>query len=220
MINIVKIVGEKKENGYRTILFLCAVACFFLAFLQMEPALRTRNYILVPGYISDITVTNLSSSRGKKIKYEYLVHWFFEGQEYTKKQSSLIDRPDDSISEVWISRDNTDMLIYSSDNLLKQSIYLALGGIVLFIVWLIIYKRSEKVPYNDEVAAGIFLHSLFNAFLSGFAFLISIIMYKDSVKKENLNLIYLSKVLGSFCVLLTAFFIILAIAAKREENRF
>ena len=87
-----------------------------------------------------------------------------------------MDRPDDSISEVWINSDNSDMLIYSSDNLSRQSVYLALGGIVLFIVWLIIYKRSEKVPYNDEVAAGI-------------------------------------------CVLLTVFFIILAIAAKREENR-
>ena len=79
--------------------------------------------------------------------------------------------------------------------------------------------RSEKVPYNDEVAAGIFVHSLFNTFLSGFALLFSIIMYKDSVKKENFNLIYLSKVLGGFCVLLIVFFIILAIAAKREENR-
>ncbi len=219
MGNIIRIIGSKKQNFGRTMVFAISIMFFFLAFLQMEPAIRSRNYTSVPGYISDVTLGYMRGSRGNRPKYDYVVHWFYEGQEYRKKQSSLTTPPDTSISEVWINSDNTDMSLYKSSNLSRQSVSFALLGVAFFAIWIVMFKRSENVPYNSDIPFDIFVHSIFIIVLDIIALLIGYASYKYAIETDNLNQLVLSKGIIGLCVIIMISSGVLIILAKREMNR-
>ena len=187
--------------------------------LQMGSAIYKKEYIAVPGYISDIWLYESKTGRsGVKNTYEYTIHWNYEGKEYTKKEYSLNSVPNDNISEVWIKEDNSDATIYSPGEQKRQTYIFGLISAVAFVVWIIMYLKAENAKYNEEVALDVLIASVLGAFYSLIAVIITAIAYNHE-KGRGLEEKY-----GATVMLLTSIFIlmiclILTIMAKAETKR-
>ena len=177
MFNIVKIVGCKKSNTFRQILFVFSLGMLVLHLLQIGPAINSKDYIAVPGYISDMQISDSTvTKKGVRNTYQYTIHWYYEGEEYTKTQYS--GSPVENVSEVWIDKDNSDVMIYSPDELSGQASMLAYISAALFVIWLIMYLKTENVEYNEDIADNVLVAGAFGTFLSLIFVLLTAISYK------------------------------------------
>ena len=221
MFDIVKIVGCKKSNIQRQMifaLFLLLLVCFIL---QIGSAIYTKDYYAVPGYISDLTLYDTTYTKnGVRDHYYYIVHWYYEGEEYTEKQYS--GSPVQNVSEVWIDKDNSDVMIYSPGELSETAYTYGLISVALFVIWLIMYSKAESVEYNEDVAEHVLIAGAFGTFLSLVAVLITNVVYnyyngKGTVEKYGATVLLLTSVVFLVvCVILT---ILSAVEKKRLSAR-
>ena len=217
MFNIVKIVGGKKSNIRRQMifaLFLLLLVCFIL---QIGSAIYTKDYYAVPGYISDLTLYNTSYTRnGVRDHYYYIVHWYYEGEEYTKTQYSGF--PVENVSEVWIDKDNSDVIINSPGELSKAAFTYGSISAALFVIWLIMYLKTENVEYNEDIAEDVFIDGALGTFVSLMAVLITAFVFNHE-KGGDFGGEYTGMVLLLTSVVFLVVCVILTILAAVEKKR-
>ena len=63
------------------ILYLIAVVFGVIGFLNFQSSMRTSSYEKVSGYITDVEETSELTKAGYKPRYNYIIHWFRDGEE-------------------------------------------------------------------------------------------------------------------------------------------
>ena len=66
------------------ILYLIAVVFGVIGFLNFQSSMRTSSYEKVSGYITDVEETSELTKAGYKPRYNYIIHWFRDGEEYQR----------------------------------------------------------------------------------------------------------------------------------------
>ena len=138
------------RNFWRRMLLVLACVFLLLAGMQIQEATASKDYIEVPGYIDDISSRVVLTHRGFRHKYTYTVHWTYEGDEYSKRIKTF-SPPEENLSHVRISEDNTDL----STGTLEDQHY---GSLICFIIsataffgWIALYKKDKnKTMTRDE----------------------------------------------------------------------
>ena len=88
--------------------------------------------------------------RGAVREYTYTVHWFYEGDEYTKKFKSL-DEPDEDLSYVRINEDNTDIIPGSLKGQYSGALMCFGIAAVAAVGWgIILWTDRKKVRTKDD----------------------------------------------------------------------
>lgn len=219
MYNIVKLIGTKKSNTKRQIVFVVFLCLLLMQILQLGSAIMSRDYISVPGYISDVNISDTGYNKiTKKVTYEYTVHWTYEGQEYVKKKYSLNEKPDKNVSEVWIKKDNSDVMLYGSKELTIQTFIFGGMASIFFIIWLLMYKMSESIEYNEEVAENVLIAGVLGTIFSAIATVITTIAF-NSEKLKGGDRKYTATVMLITALFFLAFCIVLSIMARKETKR-
>jgi len=218
-MNIVKIIGCKKSNTLRQIIFVCFLIMLECQIMQMGSAIYSKDFIAVPGYISDIQLSDTTiTKKGVRNTYQYTIHWNYEGKEYTKKEYSLNSTPDENISEVWINKDNSDAIIYSPNELSSQVYIFGLISVIAFVVWLFMYLKAETVKYDEEIALNVLIAGVLGIVLSLVAVAITAIAYNEK-KDGNAYQVYTSTVMLVTSIIFLIVCLILTIMAKVETKR-
>lgn len=121
------------------------IAALFLSFAinDFHTSEIVKDYISVPGYITDVESFTTYRRLRQVTEYKYTVHWLYDGEEYTKKITA-IEEPDRNLSTVRINADNTDMTMGNSKDIRKGAFGSLTFSIMLFIVWLFFYKMDKK----------------------------------------------------------------------------
>ncbi len=219
MFNIVKLLGGKKDNTMRQIVFVVFLCLLLMQVLQLGPALMSKDYIPVPGYISDVNISDTRYNKiSKKVTYEYTIHWTYEGQDYEKKNYSLNEKPDENISEVWIKKDNSDVMLYGSKELTRQTFMFGAMASVFFVIWLIMYKMSESIEYNEEAAENVLIAGVLGTILSAIATVITTIAFNYEKIKGG-DRLYTATVMLTTALFFLAFCIVLSVMARKETKR-
>ncbi|MFQ9465013.1 MAG: hypothetical protein ACLR09_08960 [Gallintestinimicrobium sp.] len=78
--------------------------------LNFQSSMRTSSYEKVSGYITDVEETSELTKAGYKPRYNYIIHWFRDGEEYQRAVYEALSEPDESATEFWASLDNTDAI--------------------------------------------------------------------------------------------------------------
>ena len=142
---------EADRNFVRHIFLMIAVFFAFLTIVQIHLSNVSRDYITVPGYITDVTSERHLRRSNINEEYRYVLHWIYEGKEYTKVMNS-IHKPDENISVVSINKDNTDVFMGDGEGTLESTIGLIVTSVVAFLGWLFLYlkdKDRKKLMPND-----------------------------------------------------------------------
>ncbi|MBE5858653.1 MAG: hypothetical protein E7301_00795 [Butyrivibrio sp.] len=185
----------------------------------MGSAIYSKDFIAVPGYISDIQLSDTTiTKKGVRNTYQYTIHWNYEGKEYTKKEYSLNSTPDENISEVWINKDNSDAIIYSPNELSSQVYIFGLISVIAFVVWLFMYLKAETVKYDEEIALNVLIAGVLGIVLSLVAVAITAIAYNEK-KDGNAYQVYTSTVMLVTSIIFLIVCLILTIMAKVETKR-
>ena len=92
------------------ILYLIAVVFGVIGFLNFQSSMRTSSYEKVSDYITDVEETSELTKAGYKPRYNYIIHWFRDGEEYQRAVYEALSEPDESATEFWASLDNTDAI--------------------------------------------------------------------------------------------------------------
>ena len=61
-------------------------------------------------YITDVEETSELTKAGYKPRYNYIIHWFRDGEVYQRAVYEALSEPDESATEFWASLDNTDAI--------------------------------------------------------------------------------------------------------------
>ncbi len=118
---------------------------------------ESSDYIPCPGYITDISSSEHYAAAAKQFRTEYscTIHYTFtDGNDYIYEEDGLLEYPDENLSTVWVSPDNTSVHMSSSQSTWTLSIWNFLIAIVLFIVTVPLYisfKNKHPKPTMDEL---------------------------------------------------------------------
>ena len=65
-------------------------------------------------YIADVKSTRRYAGKRIRTEYSCTIHYTFtDGKDYYCEEEGLIEKPDENLSKVWVSRDNKDVHMYS-----------------------------------------------------------------------------------------------------------
>lgn len=209
---VIKFFGCRKKSKCRICFLAFAVAFLFLAFVQYGFSVISKDYVPIPAHVTDITSETEYRRRGKVTFYYYNVHYSYNGTNYRKALVSG-DAPDMNMSEVWIDpNDPTEVVTADSGTMRNISLVFLLGGIACFVVWLVLYRMAETLPYNSEIAGNVFITSCLCTVLSAFAVLLCTLVVNNDHDFASKSMFVLSAV-----ILLCSGNI--SIMAKKEERR-
>ena len=129
------------------ILYLIAVVFGVIGFLNFQSSMRTSSYEKVSGYITDVEETSELTKAGYKPRYNYIIHWFRDGEEYQRAVYEALSEPDESATEFWASLDNTDA-IASEPAGIRTEAYLKgkmrrFYGQLLHFAWLLVLLLQD-----------------------------------------------------------------------------
>ena len=130
------------KNFVREMLLMISVFFVFLSTVQIHLLNNSQDYITVPGYITDVTSERHLRRSNINKEYRYVLHWFYEGKEYTKVMNS-IDKPDENLSVVRINKDNTDVFEGDGEGTLESTIGLIATSVVTYLGWLFLHLKNK-----------------------------------------------------------------------------
>ncbi|ETP71340.1 Protein of unknown function (DUF3592) [Lachnospiraceae bacterium JC7] len=165
--------------------FGASLFMIFIGIANYQGAQESKDYISCPGYVTDISSSEHYSGASKQYRTEYScrIHYTFtDGNEYTYAISGLIDHPDESLSTVWVSPDNTRVHMSSPQSTRTSSKYNFLIAFVFFIVTIPLYKNYKKKhpkPTKDELESAYIGGLLMAVCTFIFMTLMSYILFKD-----------------------------------------
>jgi len=165
------VLDEIRHRDYHSIRFLCVMIFFVfmtLSIMQMNSATELEDYVSAPAYVTDVSSRQQYRKSGVRTLYSFTVHWEYEGQEYQKKYTDLLD-PHSGLDEVHIAPDNSDMTLGSSEGSIQGAIMTLLFCAVAFVVWTILFIISKNKCYEvkENCHMGIGLCSL-SSIMTGF----------------------------------------------------
>ncbi|WP_035765594.1 hypothetical protein [Butyrivibrio sp. NC2002] len=219
MRKLVQLIARKKWNPLSKFIAVFTMFFCFVGFLSLSTSYVTRDYQSVPAYISDITAHEVWRKQGPRTEYEYKVHWIYEGQEYTKQMSDIGDKPNEQLSEVWINSDNTDMVINNSFNLKKEGCLYLVVSVVLFVVWVVLLKKSKDREYVDlKRWERLFLGGCLLSVLSLIGTIYSFFILK-SVKNSGSSDILFGSFIFGFFLIATMLIVAYTTEVKRQQRK-
>lgn len=124
------------------ICFLIAGLFLFLALTSFHSSVVVKDYVEAVGEISDVEEVSVYWHQRYVTRYDYLLTWTMDGQEYEKYFDEQVDRPEEGIVTIWVRPDNEDA-VFSNTAEVNESAYnyLAIGltagllGILLLFIW-------------------------------------------------------------------------------------
>ena len=129
-------------------LFTLGFALFmvFIGIANMQGSYESRDFICVPGYVTDITGSRHFSSKQVRTEYSCTINYtFIDGYDYSCTQSGLLERPDEHLTEVWVSPDNSEVHMSSPKSAFTSSIIDFLIAIVFFVLTIPLYIRYKRI---------------------------------------------------------------------------
>ncbi len=216
MNKLIKFLGQKKHNPVRKIIIGLAFLMLFLAYIQYGMSVITNDYIEVPAYITDISGTQKIRKSGPRSEYTYIIHYTYNGLEYSQTQTSG-DCPDPDITKAWVARDNSDVTLYSNASMNESTLSFIAISILLFIAWAVLYKKSRlEEADNSEIASNVMITAFISAFTSGFASLATLFCLKHSTAETS---IFVNSSLLFVCVIIFLFTLLIGIIARLEMKK-
>lgn len=125
-----------------------ALFMLFIGILNYQGASYSKNFIRVPGYITDVKSTRRYVSKHFRTEYSCVIHYTFtDGKMYYTKQDGLVDKPNENLSKVWVCRDNEEVHMFSPKSSLSSSMYnFMLAGLLFLISIPLFILHKKKYP--------------------------------------------------------------------------
>ena len=210
------VLDEIRHRDYHSIRFLCVMIFFMfmtLSIMQMNSAKELEDYVSAPAYVTDVSSRQQYRKSGVRTLYSFTVHWEYEGQEYQKKYTDLLD-PHSGLDEVHIAPDNSDMTLGSSEGSIQGAIMTLLFCAVAFVVWTILFIISKNKCYEvkENCHLGIGLCSLLSI-IAGFFYHVTSTDPRYQSSASAMGALALLGIIG------LAFSIIILIIVKRISAR-
>ena len=121
-----------------------ALFMLFIGVLNYQGAQYSKNFKCVPGYITDVKSTRRYVSKHFRTEYSCVIHYTFtDGKMYYTKQDGLVDKPNENLSKVWVSRDNEEVHMFSPKSSLSSSIFITSS----FVNCMIFLALTGVLPY-------------------------------------------------------------------------
>lgn len=136
---------------------LSVILCFFSAFsiiigfLNAHSSVLMKDYVCVPGWISDVETTSVYKKGGQQIRYHYVIHWYADGEYYSRQVNEAMNAPDDSISEVWADPHNETAIASDPKESKKEALFQFTLAILLSVTALICQKNQMTVCRSQEI---------------------------------------------------------------------
>ncbi|OON85821.1 hypothetical protein BXO88_10285 [Oribacterium sp. C9] len=89
---------------------------------------------------------------------------------------------------------------------------------VFFVIWLIMYKMSESIEYNEEAAENVLIAGVLGTILSAIATVITTIAFNYEKIKGG-DRLYTATVMLTTALFFLAFCIVLSVMARKETKR-
>jgi hypothetical protein len=142
-----------------------ALFMLFIGIFNYQGASYSKDFIRVPGYITDVKSTRRYAGKRIRTEYSCTIHYTFtDGKDYYCEEEGLIEKPDENLSKVWVSRDNKDVHMYSSKSALTSSMHNFMLSGVLFLVTIplfIIHKKKYPRPSAEELEDASIIGTIF-----------------------------------------------------------
>lgn len=217
----------KKVKAHYIMWIFCGIA-LFAGIVNLQSANMVKDYIPVTGYIENVEQTSVLRRSGRETRYNYTITWERDGEEYHRRLTGQIDKPDETIREIWVSPDNTNAIPNNSDNIAKSGkmdlIVAAIIFVLSFVVRAVYYsmypqkniknmsKAAQKDKYED-----IHIYTIMIGVCCAFgALLTGAIVLSGSVKEDGLALILSEMSIG--CIIAAIGCFIAARIYKKKHN--
>ncbi|MCR4691608.1 MAG: hypothetical protein K5739_09715 [Lachnospiraceae bacterium] len=138
------------DHLYKIFLIIFAVVAFAGIF-NFQSMIESRDYIIVPGYITDVTTTKTFASKSIRNEYGCTIHYTFNGKSYSYRIDHMLTKYEEGPWDVSISPDNGDIKLASLESLRKEVILdLVLGLIFLALTIFFYFKQRKKGGPTEE----------------------------------------------------------------------
>lgn len=188
------------------LIWFFSVFFLLIGFFNAHSFILTKEYISVPGWISDVETTSKFVKGRKTARYNYIIHWYMDGELYSRQVEKAIQPPDETISEVWADVNHDSAIASSPKEIEKEAFFDFIIAISLGMIGLLLYKSSnESLNIRKETWETIYYSGIvgFAALLGGAALMLAILCTESNLEA------YTRHVLTDLLVI----FLILAIGA-------
>jgi len=131
--------------------FLFGVFFTFVLFNNFIGYERTKDFECVPGKV-EITNINSELRRGGTRKlYDYVITWYRDGECFQRECVKQLDKPDDSITDIWVNKENTYAVLDSPSKNKKDLLGLGVLTIVFITLGFITRRNSfRNKPHTKD----------------------------------------------------------------------
>ena len=135
---------KKKSGQLFYVLWPAAVLFFAIGMINFHGSVITKAYHVVPGCIQDVEATKVLQKMGYVTRYNYTIVWYDQDETFKKHINEALSAPDENITEVWASRDNSDVSL-SSSIVIRNDAYKDIWIFaILFFVGLFFFRKSKS----------------------------------------------------------------------------
>lgn len=209
---------ERIKKNLHLIVLGFALFMLFIGVLNYQGAQYSKNFKCVPGYITDVKSTRRYVSKHFRTEYSCVIHYTFtDGKMYYTKQDGLVDKPNENLSKVWVSRDNEEVHMFSPKSSLSSSMYNFMLAGLLFLISIPLFilhkKKYPRLSYDELEDASII--GMIMSFVGGIVAVLNInavignFIRHESIEYFNLDIF----VVG---LLITVVSIIVVVYSKRK----
>jgi hypothetical protein len=221
----------KEASGFAVLLkkphricFLIAGVFLFLAMTSFHSSMTIKDYVETTGEVSEVEEVSVYWHRSYVTRYNYLLTWTKDGEEYEKYFDEQVDPREEGEVTVWVRPDNRDA-VFANGVEAGESAYQYLGiglaagfiGLLLMFIWNAGNRMSRQL--EEE-------HLENTRLYSGLVFIVCIIgiiiqlcmSYKDYRSGE-----YVNPVMYDFsiaCGVIAAICMVLFLRAGKKLKRF
>lgn len=198
----------KKKLSF-LIWFFCAFF-LFVGFFNAHSFILTKKYICVPGWISDVETTSEFVKGRKTVRYNYVIHWYMDGEFYSRQVEKAMQPPDETISEVWADINHENALPSSPTEIEKEAFIDFIVAAGLGIIGLLLYRSSdESLNIRKETWETLYYSGIvgFIIMLGGAALMLTIICTESNL--ESYTRTILTDLLVIFLIMAVGFWVII-----------
>ena len=206
------------------ICFLIAGVFLFLAMTSFHSSVIVKDYIETTGEISEAEEVSVYRHQSYVTRYNYLLTWTEDGEEYEKYFEEQVDPPEEGEATIWVRPDNRDAVLSNGVEINESAWqYLGIGlaagliGLLLLFIW----NAGHSMSRQEEEE-----HLEDTKLYSGLVFIVSIIgiiiqhamCYKDYQNGE-----YVNPVMYDFsiaCGVIAVICMVLFFRAKKKLKKF
>ncbi len=101
--------------------FVIAGTLLFCGIVNLQSSLLSRDFEETTGEIYDVEVRKVLHHGTYVTRYDYVLTWYVDGQQYTRYLTGQVDAPKEGKISVWASHDNREYRLDPSEEIAKEA---------------------------------------------------------------------------------------------------